>query len=365
MHILGIETSCDETSAAVLEVQLPAPPMAPGTWGPFTTRLRSNIVASQIDLHARYGGIVPELASRRHLECLGPVIDAACAAAEVTLPEIGGVAVTCGPGLVGALTVGVAAAKALAFAGRRPLIGVNHLEGHIYANWLEHPDLALPALALIVSGAHTDLVVMTDHGQYEILGRTRDDAAGEAFDKAARVLGLGYPGGPAIDRAAKGGRADAVALPRPFPDETSFDFSFSGLKTAVVRTVERLSIGSPRGAHGSLWVADVAAAFQSALVAVLIAKTVRAARERAARTLLLAGGVAANSALRSGMTEAAERLGVPLCLPPLSLCTDNAGMIAVAGAFRLARGEQSSLRLGAYADLDLGAPVPETLAASA
>lgn len=396
-YVLGIETSCDETSAAVLEVRPPARPRTPHQVKPhsqppvapeapeaaFVAQLRSNVVASQVDLHARYGGVVPELASRRHLERLGPVIDEALEAAGVSLGDIDSVAVTCGPGLVGALTVGVAAAKALAFSAGHALVGVNHLEGHIYANLLEHPDLPLPALVLIVSGAHTDLVVMRGHGQYEVLGRTRDDAAGEAFDKAARALGLGYPGGPAIDRAAEQGTANRVTLPRPFPDETSFDFSFSGLKTAVLRTVARLSgdggtpgNGSPGGGTrtgdgpgagsgrqvlpGAPWVPDVAAAFQGALVEVLVAKTTRAARALGLRAILLAGGVAANSALRSRMASAAHGLGVPLFLPSLSLCTDNAGMIAAAGAYRLARGERSSLRLGAYADLDLADPVPET-----
>jgi len=345
VRVLGIETSCDETAAAVLD----------------GGRLRANIVASQVDLHARYGGVVPELASRRHLERLGPVIDEALAAAGVDYGGIDAVAVTCGPGLVGALTVGVAAAKAIAFALERPLIGVNHLEGHVYANVLEHPDLPLPAIVLIVSGAHTDLVLMSDHGEYEVLGRTRDDAAGEAFDKVARALGLGYPGGPAIDRVARVGRPDAVKLPRPFATEASLDFSFSGLKTAVVRRLAGTGQSGPGDAEGQL-VADTAAAFQRSLVEVLIAKTVRAARDHPVRALLLAGGVAANSALRSGMAAAAASLALPFYVPAMSLCTDNAGMIAAAGAWRLGHGERSSLRLGAYADLDLESPVPETAA---
>ena len=343
MRILGIETSCDETAAAVLD-------WPGGARGHAAGGLRSNIVASQVDLHARYGGVVPELASRRHLERLEPVIDEALERAGIRLEEIDAFAVTCGPGLVGALTVGVAAAKSFALALGRPLIGVNHVEGHIYANFLEHPDLALPAVVLIVSGAHTDLLVMRGHGVYEMLGRTRDDAAGEAFDKAARALGLGYPGGPAIQEAAASGGGEAVGLPRPFPDEESFDFSFSGLKTAVLRAVEQR-----RGSTG-----EIASAFQDAVTRVLVDKTIRAARRTAARTIIVAGGVAANAMLRDRMAEGAGRLGVPLLIPPLALCTDNAGMIAAAGAYRLDRGERSSLGLGAYADLDITAPVPET-----
>jgi N6-L-threonylcarbamoyladenine synthase len=357
VRILGIETSCDETASAVLEWSpAPAGGAGDGSWG---AALRSSVVASQIDLHARYGGVVPELASRRHLERLGPVIDEALERAGVPLDAIDAVAVTCGPGLAGALTVGVAAAKSLALALGRPFIGINHLEGHIYANFLEAPGPALPAIVLIVSGAHSDLLLMCDHGVYDMLGRTRDDAAGEAFDKAARALGLGYPGGPAIEAAAQAARhpargpsAGAVSLPLPFPDEASFDFSFSGLKTAVLRAVE----------HRAGSAADIAAAFQDAVTQVLVDKTMRAARRLQARSVIVAGGVAANALLRSRMAEAAGSLGVALHIPPLALCTDNAGMIAVAAAYRLARGERSTLRLGAYADLDLTAPVPETAA---
>ncbi len=343
MRVLGIETSCDETAAAVL----------------VDGRLRANIVASQIDLHARFGGVVPELASRRHLERLGPVIDEALDQAGITLRDIDAIAVTCGPGLVGALTVGVAAAKAIAFAGHHPVIGVNHLEGHIYANFLEHAEIPFPALVLIVSGAHSDLMVMADHGSYDVLGRTRDDAAGEAFDKVARALGLGYPGGPALERAARDGRPDAVRLPLPFATEDSYDFSFSGLKTAVVRALEAAR-AAPGREPAPGFLANLAAAFQENLVAVLAAKTARAAEERRARTILLAGGVAANTLLRTRVAAAADRLGIPCWVPPVSMCTDNAGMIAEAGWFRLVRGFRSSLRLGAYADLDLASEVPET-----
>lgn len=331
MRVLGIETSCDETAAAVVEDG---------------RTIRSNVVASQADLHGRFGGIVPELASRRHLERLLPVIDLALEQAALTWPAIDGIAVTCGPGLVGALAVGVAAAKGLAFAHGLPLIGVNHLEGHLFANAIDRGPLPAPSVALIVSGGHTDLVLVEGPHQYVMLGRTRDDAAGEAFDKVARAMGLGYPGGPAIDRLGREGDPRRAPLPVPFQDG-GLDFSFSGVKTAAIRALAAGAGSSPR------FQADLAASLQHVVAEALCTKVARAARRHAPKAILLAGGVAANSVLRRRLTAEAGRLGVPILIPPSELCTDNAAMIAACGADLLARGERAPWTLSVAADLPL------------
>jgi N6-L-threonylcarbamoyladenine synthase len=308
-RILGIETSCDETAAAVVDV------------GRIVV---SSVVSSQIDLHARFGGVVPEIASRAHVELIGPVIADALGEAAIELSGVDAIAACHGPGLAGALLVGVSAAKALALVADVPYVGVNHLEAHLYAAWLEDADLTPPLAVLVASGGHTLVVVVEDHGRYRVVGQTVDDAAGEAFDKVARLLGLGYPGGPVIDRLAREGDPEAIPFPRAMPGEA--DFSFSGLKTAVVQHVQRHPDGS---------VADVAASFQAAVVDQLVAKLAVAADDAGATALVLGGGVAANSALRSRVDELAAATGRRAFLPPLALCTDNAAMIAAAGWWRL------------------------------
>ena len=329
MKILGIESSCDETAAAVVEDG---------------TRILSNVIASQVELHARYGGVVPEVASRQHLLAAIPILKEALSAARVELKDISAVAVTNGPGLAGSLLVGVNLAKALALAYDLPLIGVNHLEGHIYANWLEEEGKEIfpkfPLLCLIVSGGHTDLVLMKGHGEYQQLGRTRDDAAGEAFDKVARLLGLGYPGGPAIEQAARGINP-SYNLPRAWL-RGSDDFSFSGLKTAVLHLVRRLGPG--------FQAAEIAASFQEAVVDVLVTKTLEAAKRHKVRQILLAGGVAANSLLRETMIRLSP---LPVLCPSPILCTDNAAMIASCGYFKLIRGKLSGWDLDAVPNLKL------------
>ena len=330
MLVLGIETSCDETAAAVVEDGFV---------------LRSNVIASQVALHRRFGGVVPELASRKHIERLLPVIDEALETAGLNIAQIEGMAVTRGPGLVGALTVGVATAKAIAVARELPFVGVNHIEGHIYAAFLAEPDVAFPVLALIVSGAHADLIVMRDHGDYEILGRSRDDAAGEAFDKVARAMGLGYPGGPEIDRLGKEGNPRGVPLPLPMAGE-SWEFSFSGVKTAALRAL--------RGHEGdTAFLRDLAASLQRVIVEVLVRKTLGAAAVVRPKTMVVAGGVAANSRLRREMEQACAAAKLRLVIPPPILCTDNGGMIAAAGWRRLTAGERSPLNLAAESDLSL------------
>jgi N6-L-threonylcarbamoyladenine synthase len=371
MRILGIESSCDETGAAIVEDG---------------RRILSNVVASQASIHERYGGVVPEVASRQQLSAFIPVVETALAEANIGWDSIDAIAATYGPGLAGSLLVGLTGAKTLAFARRLPFLGVNHLEAHIYANWLrpggEEPpvgaagseagelpgDPRFPLLALVVSGAHSELVSIPRHGHYELLGQTRDDAAGEAFDKVARVLGLGYPGGPAIQQAAEqrdSAQPDPYTLPRAWLPSTA-DFSFSGLKTAVLQLVSAAESGGAGGgasryaregvaaaARGGISIPDLAAAFQEAVVDVLATKTVSAARELGVRQVLLAGGVAANLALRTQLGEQLHPLGIDLRYPPVAFCTDNAAMIASAGYFHLRLGERSGFELDVRPNLQL------------
>lgn len=329
--ILGIESSCDETAAAVV---------AGGR------RVLSNVIASQIDLHKKYGGVVPEIASRKHLEAVLPVIKEALTTANVTLGDVDAIAVTHGPGLVGTLLVGLSAAKALAYATDKPLVGVNHLHGHIAANFLREDPPEFPLVCLVVSGGHTDLIYMTGHGQMELLGRTRDDAAGEAFDKAARSVGLGYPGGPQVEKLAALGDPEAVPLPQA-RTEGPYDFSFSGLKTAVLQYAQR------KGPLDDQQRADLAASFQRAVTGVLADKTRKAARAMGVKQVIMAGGVAANGALRRAMADALTPHGIRLGFPPPILCTDNAAMIAAAGHFLFEAGVRSNMDLNAIPSLGL------------
>lgn len=324
MKILGIETSCDETAAAVVEEG---------------TVILSNKIASQVEIHARYGGIVPEVASRQHILSIIPIVEQAMVEAGVSWEDLAAVAVTIGPGLAGSLLVGANTAKAIAFAHGLPLVGVNHLEGHIYAGWLSYRSIGFPILCLIVSGGHSDLVLMKGHGDYVLLGMTRDDAAGEAFDKAARILGLGYPGGPAIEQAAAGG-SDCLSLPRAWL-RGSNDFSFSGVKTALLRLAEEGQISSS---------ADAAASFQKAVVEVLVAKTVAVAKKYHVKHILLVGGVASNKFLRQQMVMASP---VTVLIPEPILCTDNAAMIAACGYHRLRAGKVDGLDLDVFPSLRL------------
>lgn len=332
MKVLGIETSCDETAVAVVEDRT----------------VLASLISSQTDLHARFGGVVPELASRAHVEALNPLLEQALEQAGCRFGDLEGVAVTVGPGLVGALLVGISAAKAVAYATRAPFIGVNHLEGHIYANFLVHGPPEPPYVCLVVSGGHTMLVHMPQEHRYEVLGQTVDDAAGEAFDKIARFLGLGFPGGPALDRLARQGDPKAIAFPRAMADSGDYDFSLSGLKTAVLRYVR-----AEAEAGRAVDPADLAASFQEAIVDVQVAKTIRAARERGVGTILLGGGVVANTRLRERIQAEGAAAGLRVLFPPIELCTDNAAMIACAGASRLARGERTSFDVGADPGLEL------------
>jgi N6-L-threonylcarbamoyladenine synthase len=336
VNVLGIESSCDETSASVVRDG---------------TQILSNIVASQADLHAKYGGVVPEVASRMHLEQMLPVIEEAVHSAGISYDDIDGFAVTNRPGLLGALLVGVSAAKAMAYSLRRPVVGIHHLEGHVYSTFLADPDLlaALPVLVLIVSGGHTQIVRVDGHGDYVMLGRTRDDAAGEAFDKGARLLGLPYPGGPNLARLAEGGDDSRVPFPRSLLGE-SLDFSFSGLKTSLRSFLLRDKGATPP--------ADVAAGYQAAIVSVLTEKLRRAARQTGVTRICAAGGVASNLALSASLRAMAAAEGLRLVVPPSQLCTDNAAMIAAAGYYRLQAGRSSGQDFDTFASEVLGADVP-------
>jgi len=328
-YILGIETSCDETAVAIVKNG---------------TEIISNVVASQIESHKRFGGVVPEIASRHHVEQMTVVLEEAFNQAELSWDKIDAITVTEGPGLVGALLVGVNSAKALAFAKQKPLIGVHHIAGHIYANRLEQ-EFDFPLLALIVSGGHTELVLMREHGEYEVIGETRDDAAGEAYDKVARMLELPYPGGPQIDRLSSTGEEN-IDFPRAWLESDSYDFSFSGLKSAVINKIHN---AQQRGEV--LKKADIAASFQASVIEVLTTKTIRAAKQYNVKQVIVAGGVAANKGLRATLEHEFADLAIPLLIPPLPLCTDNAAMIAAAGTIAYEQGKRSDWKLNANPSL--------------
>jgi N6-L-threonylcarbamoyladenine synthase len=334
IYILGLESSCDETAAAVVKNG---------------REVVSNVISSQIDLHTLYGGVVPEIASRKHIEQINQVVMQAMKEAGRTLNEIDGIAVTYGPGLVGALLVGVSFAKAMAFASEKTLIGVNHIEGHISANYIEHPDLEPPFVCLVVSGGHTHLTVVKDYGEYEILGCTRDDAAGEAFDKVARAIGLGYPGGPKIDKIAKEGNPDAIHFPRAKVENSAYDFSFSGLKSAVLNYINSCEMKKEE-----INVADVAASFQKAVVDVLVEHGMRGTKESGCNKFAIAGGVASNSALRQAFEEECKKQGIQFYCPSPIFCTDNGAMIAARGYYEYLKGIETDWDLNAVPNLKLG-----------
>lgn len=334
MEVLAIESSCDETAAAVVR---------DGRY------ILSNIIASQIEIHKLYGGVVPEIASRKHIEVINQVIDEALEAAGRRLDDMDAICVTYGPGLVGALLVGIGTAKALAYAADKPLVGVHHIEGHIAANYLEYPELEPPFLCMVASGGHSHLVIVQDYGEYEVLGRTRDDAAGEAFDKVARAIGLGYPGGPKIDKLAREGDPAAIEFPRASIDDAPYDFSFSGVKSAVLNYLNSCEM---KGEEVNR--ADVAASFQEAVTDVLRDHTMLAARDTGIRRIALAGGVACNTYLREKMKRACEDNGYEFFLPPPILCTDNAAMIGSAGYYEYMKGVRHSWDLNAVPALPLG-----------
>ncbi len=331
--VLAIETSCDETSVAVVKNG---------------REVLSNIIASQVEIHQKFGGVVPEVASRKHIENINPIIQKALDEAGISLESIDVIGVTYGPGLVGALLVGISSAKAIAFSRKIPLVGVNHIEGHIFANFIEHKNLEPPFISLIVSGGHTHLVYVKDYGKYQIMGKTRDDAAGEAFDKIARALKLGYPGGPIIDKLAQKGNKNAVEFPRAYLEEGSFDFSFSGLKSAVLNY---LNSCNQKGIN--IIIEDVAASFQQSVIEVLVNKTIKAAIDKGVKTVTLAGGVAANSELRNLMVEQSKREGIDVKFPSKELCTDNAAMIGVTAYYNYIRGEIADLELNSVPNLKI------------
>ncbi len=334
IKILAIESSCDETAAAVVMNG---------------REVLSNIIASQIDIHAKFGGVVPEVASRKHIEVISVVVEEALREAGVTFKDIDAVAVTYGPGLVGAILVGLQYAKALAYAIDKPLIGVNHIEGHISANFIEYKELEPPLVCLVVSGGHTFVVYMKDHGEYEVMGQTRDDAAGEAYDKVARAIGLGYPGGPKIDKVAKQGNADAIKFPRANFHEESLDFSFSGVKSAVLNYLNSMEMKNEKIVQE-----DVAASFQKAVVGVLVDNAMKACRIKNVKQIAVAGGVASNSCLRETMAAEAEKRGIKVLFPSPILCTDNAAMIGSAAYFEFLKGNYAGLNLNAVPNLKLG-----------